>query len=51
MSLPWLEADDLIGLLACVGRSRGMRVSIVTGDADCLQLVDDGAGVQVREWL
>lgn len=47
VSLPWLEADDVIGLLTRTAAARRMRVSILTGDADCLQLVDDNAGVEV----
>ena len=43
---PGYEADDVIGTLTA--RHRGlMRVDIVTGDRDLLQLVDDTAGVRV----
>lgn len=43
---PGFEADDVIGTLTT--RSLGERpVSIVTGDRDLFQLVDDAAGVEV----
>jgi len=35
------EADDLIGTLARLGEERGLGVTIVSGDLDCLQLVTD----------
>ena len=35
------EADDLIGTLARIGDERGLSVTIVSGDLDCLQLVTD----------
>jgi len=39
------EADDLIGTLAQLGEERGMRVFILTGDRDTLQLVSDNTSV------
>ena len=36
-----VEADDVIGTLACEARRRGMRTLISTGDKDLAQLVDD----------
>lgn len=39
------EADDLIGTLACQGEAKKMKVRIVTGDKDILQLVTDRIGV------
>ena len=39
------EADDLIGTLARIGEDRGMRVYILTGDRDALQLVSDDTSV------
>ncbi len=39
------EADDLIGTLARQGEEAGMRVFIVTGDRDALQLVSDRTAV------
>jgi 5'-3' exonuclease len=44
LGVPGYEADDVIGTLA--GRSAG-PVSIVTGDRDLFQLVDDARGVRV----
>ncbi|MGI6036718.1 MAG: DNA polymerase I [Limnochordia bacterium] len=35
------EADDIIGTMAKKAAAAGFRVYIVTGDNDCLQLVDD----------
>ncbi len=37
---PGVEADDVIGTLACRARERGWDVVIVTGDKDFAQLVD-----------
>jgi DNA polymerase I len=39
--MPGFEADDLIATLAQKGAERNMRVVIVTGDKDALQLVND----------
>jgi len=35
------EADDVIGTLAGIAESRGLGVTIVSGDLDCLQLVSE----------
>ena len=35
------EADDVIGTLARQGEAAGLKVTIVSGDLDCLQLVTD----------
>lgn len=35
------EGDDVLGTLAARGAGEGMRVLLVTGDKDALQLVDD----------
>jgi DNA polymerase-1 len=35
------EADDVIGTLARIGEERGLAVTIVSGDLDCLQLVTE----------
>ncbi len=50
IGVPWLElegyeADDLIGTLAAMGSAQGMSVSIITGDRDCFQLIDDHVSV------
>ncbi len=50
VGVPWLElegyeADDLIGTLAAMGSARGMNVSIITGDRDCFQLIDEHVNV------
>ncbi|MFM7067196.1 MAG: DNA polymerase I, partial [Gammaproteobacteria bacterium] len=37
-----VEADDVIGTLTRMARSRGLRVKVSTGDKDMAQLVDDG---------
>jgi DNA polymerase-1 len=41
------EADDVIGTLAMRAVADGRPVSIVTGDKDFFQLVDDATGVRV----
>ncbi len=38
---PGYEADDLIATLARSGAAAGMRVSVVTGDRDAFQLIND----------
>ena len=38
---PGVEADDVIGTLACRAREQGWDVVVVTGDKDFAQLVDD----------
>ncbi|HZO89041.1 MAG TPA: DNA polymerase I [Chthonomonadaceae bacterium] len=43
------EADDLIGTLAVKGAREGYAVTILTGDSDQLQLVDDGITVQMTQ--
>ncbi|HUD21021.1 MAG TPA: DNA polymerase I [Candidatus Saccharimonadales bacterium] len=40
-----LEADDLIGSLTQVAKKKNIKVTIVTGDNDALQLVGDGVCV------
>lgn len=42
-----LEADDLIGIYSKTAEDDGMRVSILTGDRDALQLVSDQVSVIV----
>jgi DNA polymerase-1 len=38
---PGVEADDVIGTLACRAREKGWDVVVVTGDKDFAQLVDE----------
>lgn len=40
-----LEADDIIGILSKQAETDGISVSILTGDRDALQLVDDNVTV------
>jgi DNA polymerase I len=40
-----VEADDVIGTLATQARERGLHSTIVTGDLDALQLVNDDVDV------
>lgn len=42
---PRYEADDFLGTYALVGERAGMRVSIVTGDRDALQLASDAVRI------
>lgn len=41
ISIPGVEADDVIGTLACQASQAGIPVLISTGDKDMAQLVDD----------
>jgi DNA polymerase I len=47
VEVPGYEADDVIATLVGQANERGLPVTIVTGDRDTLQLVDDQAGVEV----
>lgn len=42
---PKFEADDFLGTYALSGERAGMRVSIVTGDRDALQLASDAVHI------
>ncbi|TBR17571.1 DNA polymerase I, partial [bacterium] len=44
-ALPGFEADDLMATLAARGVKEGLRVVLVSGDKDALQLVDDDVKV------
>ena len=46
VELPGFEADDLLGTISCMGEAKGMKVSVVSGDRDLLQLATDH--VQIR---
>src|SRR5260221_9136880 len=41
------EADDVIGVVACLADELGVHVHIVTGDRDLLQLVSDNVTVEL----
>ncbi len=42
-----LEADDILGTLAKKAESRGMEVSLVSGDRDLLQIADDRIKIRI----
>ncbi|MES2687842.1 MAG: DNA polymerase I [Pseudomonadota bacterium] len=41
LDVPGVEADDVIGTLACMGSKQGIEVIISSGDKDLSQLVDE----------
>jgi len=41
MAVPGVEADDVIGTLACIGSRQAIEVIISSGDKDLSQLVDE----------
>jgi DNA polymerase-1 len=41
IAVPGVEADDVLGTLACLGAEQGMQVIISSGDKDLSQLVND----------
>lgn len=41
LNVPGVEADDVIGTLACMAREHGIRTVISSGDKDLSQLVDE----------
>lgn len=47
LEVPGYEGDDLIGTLARMAEHDGYDVTIVTGDKDALQLVDDKVSVMI----
>jgi DNA polymerase-1 len=46
-SAPKYEADDFLGTYATIGVKAGMRVTIVTGDRDALQLASENIRVAI----
>jgi DNA polymerase-1 len=45
LRVPGYEADDVIATLATRAREKGLDVTIVTGDRDTFQLIEDGVKV------
>ena len=45
LDVPGVEADDVIGTLACLASSQGIEVIISSGDKDLSQLVDENITV------
>lgn len=46
---PGFEADDIVGTIAKLGEDHGYQTTIVTGDLDSLQLVDDNIRVMTMQ--
>ncbi|MCL4508793.1 MAG: DNA polymerase I [Chloroflexi bacterium] len=46
--LEGFEADDLLGTLSLQAKEQGFAVTIVTGDLDALQLVDEDVSVMIN---
>lgn len=46
---PGFEADDVVGTISCLGEHNGYDTTIVTGDLDSLQLVDDHVRVMTMK--
>lgn len=46
---PGFEADDVVGTIAKLGEQNGYNTTIVTGDLDSLQLVDDHVRVMTMK--
>ncbi|MBR2948471.1 MAG: DNA polymerase I [Lachnospiraceae bacterium] len=44
---PGLEADDILGTLACRAQKEGMQVSLVSGDRDLLQVATDQIKIRI----
>lgn len=47
MSKEGLEADDILGTLAKTAASRGMEISLVSGDRDLLQIADEHIKIRI----
>ncbi len=47
ISVPGLEADDIMGTLAKKSQAMGMKVSLVSGDRDLLQIADENILIRI----
>jgi len=47
LSVPGLEADDIMGTLAKKSQAEGMNVSLVSGDRDLLQIADENILIRI----
>ena len=47
VSVPGLEADDIMGTLAKKSQAEGMKVSLVSGDRDLLQIADENILIRI----
>ncbi len=47
LSIPGLEADDIMGTLAKKSQAEGMMVSLVSGDRDLLQIADENILIRI----
>lgn len=47
LSVPGLEADDIMGTLAKKSQAEGMKVSLVSGDRDLLQIADENILIRI----
>ncbi|SHI32151.1 DNA polymerase I [Parasporobacterium paucivorans] len=47
MEKPGYEADDVLGTLAKIGKTKGFAVSLVSGDRDMLQLATDDTLIRI----
>jgi DNA polymerase-1 len=49
LEVPGYEADDIVGSVSKLGEENGYKTTIVTGDLDSLQLVDDEVSVMTNK--
>ena len=47
VSVPGLEADDIMGTLAKKSQAEGMKVTLVSGDRDLLQIADENILIRI----
>lgn len=45
--LPGFEADDILGTLSKCGEEKGLKVSVISGDRDLLQLATDNVKIRI----